>query len=252
MSDKNIIISGTVIITGGTRGIGRACVLKLSELGYDIVFTWSTLKTEAIALQNEIRLRGVHCTAIELQLENDDIEEKFLEIDNLISSPIIGLVNNAAIDGGRDNFTVKNRNDWIHIFQVNVFGLMDMSREVYKRMAISCGGKGGSIVNLTSQVATFGSNKLLAYTASKGAVNSITLSLSKEIGHEKIRVNAVSPGLIDMNQDSKVLEFHKSRVEQIPLGRLGTPSDVSELVSWLISEDSAFINGVIIPVHGGR
>jgi NAD(P)-dependent dehydrogenase (short-subunit alcohol dehydrogenase family) len=243
---------GTVIISGGTRGIGRSSVLKLSELGYDVVFTWSTLKVEAINLQDEIRARGGNCLAIELQLESDNIEEKFLEIDNLISSPIIGLVNNAAIDGGRGNFTAKNRNDWIHIFQVNVFGLMEMSREAYKRMAVSLGGKGGSIVNLTSQVATFGSNKLLAYTASKGAVNSITLSLSKEIGHEQIRVNAVSPGLIGMNQDSEVLELHKSRVEQIPLGRLGTPSDVSKLVAWLISEDSAFVNGVIIPVHGGR
>ncbi len=246
------MMSGTVIISGGTRGIGRACVLKLSELGYDIVFTWSTLKTEAISLQNEIRSRGSNCVALELHLESDNIEQKFLEIDSLISSPIIGLINNAAIDGGRGNFTDKTRNDWIHIFQVNVFGLMEMSREAFKRMAVSMGGKGGSIVNLTSQVATFGSNKLLAYTSSKGAVNSITLSLSKEIGHEQVRVNAVSPGLINMNQDSDVLEFHKSRVDQIPLGRLGTPSDVSKLAAWLISEDSKFVNGVIIPVHGGR
>jgi len=245
-------MSGTVIISGGTRGIGRACVLKLSELGYDIIFTWATLKTEAISLQNEIRSRGGNCEAIELHLERDNIEKKFLEIDSLISSPIIGLINNAAIDGGRGDFTDKTRNDWINIFEVNVFGLMEMTREVYKRMALSFGGKGGSVVNLTSQVATFGSNWLLAYSASKGAVNSLTLSLSKEIGHEQIRVNAVSPGLINMNQDAEVIAFHKSRVDQIPLGRLGTPSDVSELVAWLISEDSAFINGVIIPVHGGR
>jgi NAD(P)-dependent dehydrogenase (short-subunit alcohol dehydrogenase family) len=252
MSNKNSDIRGTIIISGGSRGIGSACVLKLSEMGYDIIFTWATLKNESINLQNEIRSRGGNCSAIELQLATDNIQEKFLEIDDLLTSPIIGLVNNAAIDGGRGDFTSKSRDDWIHIFQVNVFGLMEMSRQAYKRMAVSLGGKGGSIVNLTSQVATFGSSKLLAYTASKGAVNSITLSLSKEIGHEQIRVNAVSPGLINMNQDAEVLEFHKSRVDQIPLGRLGTPSDVSSLVSWLISEDSKFINGVIIPVHGGR
>jgi NAD(P)-dependent dehydrogenase (short-subunit alcohol dehydrogenase family) len=243
---------GTVIITGGTRGIGRSCVLKLSDLGYDVVFTWSSLKVEAMNLQKEIRSKGGNCIAVELHLESDRIDEKFLEIDDLISSPIIGLVNNAAIDGGRSDFSLQKRNDWIHIFQVNVFGLMEVSREAFKRMAVSSGGDGGAIVNLTSQVATFGSNKLLAYAASKGALNSITISLSKEIGHEQIRVNAVSPGLIDMNYNNESLEFHKSRVGQIPLGRLGTPSDVSDLVAWLISDQSKFINGAIIPVHGGR
>lgn len=243
---------GTVIISGGTRGIGRACVFKLSELGYDIVFTWSTLKAEAIVIQNEIRSRGRNCIAIELQLERDNIKEKFLEIDDLISSPIIGLVNNAAINGGRGDFSEKKRSEWIHIFQINVFSLIEMSREVFKRMAVSSGGKGGSIVNLSSQVAKFGSNKLLAYSASKGAVNSITISLSKEIGHEQVRVNAVSPGLIDMSLDSLLIESHKSKIGQIPLGRLGKPSEVSNVVAWLISEESTFINGEIIEVHGGR
>jgi NAD(P)-dependent dehydrogenase (short-subunit alcohol dehydrogenase family) len=118
-------------------------------------------------------------------------------------------------------------------------------------MAISYGGKGGSIVNLSSQVARFG-GKNIAYSASKGAVNSFTVALAKEIGHENIRVNAVSPGLIDKNLDPSIVELHKSRINQIPLGRLGTPSDVCDVVAWLISENSSFVSGTIIPVHGGR
>ena len=129
---------------------------------------------------------------------------------------------------------------------------MELSREAYKRMAISRGGKGGSIVNLSSQVATFGGSQLLAYSASKGAVNSLTLALAKEIGHENIRVNAVSPGLVDKNLDPSIVELHKSKINQIPLGRLCTPSDVSDVVVWLISDNSSFVNGAIIPVHGGR
>ena len=145
---------GTVIITGGTRGIGRSCVLKLSDLGYDVIFTWSSLKTEAISLQEEVRSKGKNCSAIKLQLEKDNIKEKFLQIDSLISSPIVALVNNAAIDGGRGEFISKSRDEWVNIFQINVFGLIEMTSEAFNRMAISLGGAGGSIVNLTSQVAS--------------------------------------------------------------------------------------------------
>jgi NAD(P)-dependent dehydrogenase (short-subunit alcohol dehydrogenase family) len=243
---------GTVLISGGARGIGEACALKLAKLGYDIAFTWSSSKNQAIAVEKKIKRMGRNCTSIELHLESDNIEEKFQEIDKKISSPLVGLVNNAAIDGGRGSFLEKKYSDWLHIFQVNVFGLMELSREAYKRMAVSKGGSGGSIVNISSQVATFGSNKLLAYSSSKGAVNSFTIALAKEIGHEQIRVNCVSPGLIDTNKDASVVELHQSRVGQIPLQRLGTPEDVSDVVAWLITSDSSFVSGTIIPVHGGR
>jgi NAD(P)-dependent dehydrogenase (short-subunit alcohol dehydrogenase family) len=251
MESKKSDFFGTVLISGGSRGIGKACAIKLAKLGYDIVFTWSSSKSQAATVKSKIKSMGRKCIAIELHLESDNIEKKFQQIDREINSPLVGLVNNAAIDGGRGGFLEK-KTDWLHVFQVNVFGLMEMSREAYKRMAVSNGGNGGSIVNLSSQVATFGSNKLLAYSASKGAVNSLTISFAKEVGHEQIRVNAVSPGLIDTNKDDSVVELHRSRVEQIPLKRLGTPSDVGDVVAWLISPDSSFVSGTIIPVHGGR
>ena len=252
MKNKSHNSKGTVLISGGCGGIGQSCAIKLAKLGYDIAFTWRSSKKEAIVLENKIKSIGRNCISIKIRLESDNVEEKFQQIDSLLSSPLIGLVNSAAIDGGRGEFTKKTRADWVHIFEINVFGLMELSREAYKRMAISRGGKGGSIVNLSSQVAIFGSSQLLAYSASKGAVNSLTLALAKEIGHENIRVNAVSPGLVDKNPDHLIDELHKSRINQIPLGRLGAPSDVSDVVAWLISENSSFVNGAIIPVHGGR
>jgi len=252
MKNRSHNSKGTVLISGGVGGIGQSCAMKLAKLGYDIAFTWRSSKKEAITLENKIKSIGRNCISIKIHLESDNVEEKFKQIDSLCSSPLVGLVNSAAIDGGRSEFTKKTRADWAHIFEINVFGLMELSREAYKRMAVSRGGKGGSIVNLSSQVATFGGSQLLAYSASKGAVNSLTLTLAKEIGHENIRVNAVSPGLVDKNPDPSIVELHKLKINQIPLGRLCTPSDVSDVVAWLISDNSSFVNGTIIPVHGGR
>jgi NAD(P)-dependent dehydrogenase (short-subunit alcohol dehydrogenase family) len=252
MKNRSHNSKGTVLISGGVGGIGQSCAIKLAKLGYDIAFTWRSSKKEATTLENKIKSIGRNCISIKIHLGSDNVEEKFKQIDSLFSSPLVGLVNSAAIDGGRSEFTKKTRADWAHIFEINVFGLMELSREAYKRMAISRGGKGGSIVNLSSQVATFGSSQLLAYSASKGAVNSLTVALAKEIGHENIRVNAVSPGLVDKNPDPSIVELHKLKINQIPLGRLCTPSDVSDVVAWLISDNSSFVNGTIIPVHGGR
>jgi len=240
---------GTVIVTGGTRNIGKASTLTIAELGYDIILTWHSSKEKARKVVQEICSKGVRVKAIQLQLENNNIKEIFKEIDDWVQTPIIGLVNNVAIDGGRAHFSEKSSKEWKDLFQVNLFSLVEMCREVYIRMAISKGGNGGSIVNLTSQVAFFGASDLTLYAASKGAVNAFTISLAKELGSDGIRVNAVSPGLINT---TKNLEQQNAKIEQIPLGRMGDPLDVAELIAWLISPKSSFISGTIIPVHGAR
>ena len=151
-------------------------------------------------------------------------------------------------------FTKKTRADWTHIFEINVFGLMELNREAYKRMAISCGGKGGSIVNLSSQVARFG-GKNIAYSASKGAVNSFTVALAKEIGHENIRVNAVSPGGIEGpiagSKEEQDETFKINYINKTPLKRMTEPLDVANAVVFLCSENSSYITGHILNVDGG-
>jgi len=241
---------GTVIVTGGTQNIGKASTLRLADLGYDIILTWNTSKNKALEVVKKISAKGVRVKAVQLQLNNNNsIKETFKKIDQWLKSPIIGLVNNVAIDGGRAHFSEKSTKDWKDLFQVNLFSLVELCKEVYLRMAISKGGNGGSIVNVSSQVAFFGGIDLAPYTASKGAVNSFTISLAKELGPEGIRVNAVSPGLINTNEN---LEQQNEKIDQIPLGRRGEPSDVAELIAWLISNRSSFISGTIIPVHGAR
>lgn len=243
---------GTAIITGGSRGIGKATSLCLAQLGYDIVLTWHSSQERAESVVSQIDQIGQRARSLQLKLETDNIEEKFREIAEWVEQPIVGLVNNAAISGSRDPFTEKSPEDLHQIFQVNVFSLLALCKAAFNCMAISQGGMGGSIVNLSSQVATFGGNQLLAYAASKGAVNALTISLAREVGHEGIRVNAVSPGLIDSFEDPLLSEKLHPKISQIPLGRLGTPEDVGELIAWLISPKSSFISGTIIPVHGAR
>jgi NAD(P)-dependent dehydrogenase (short-subunit alcohol dehydrogenase family) len=240
---------GTVIVTGGTRNIGKASTLRLADLGYDIILTWNSSKNKAAEVVKKINSKGVMAKAIQLQLDTNNIKETFKEIDQWLPSPIVGLVNNVGIDGGRAHFSKKSTKDWKDLFQVNLFSLVEICKEVYKRMAISKGGNGGSIVNVSSQVALFGGINLTPYSASKGAVNSFTISLAKELGPEGIRVNAVSPGLINNTEN---LEKQNEKIDQIPLGRRGEPSDVAELIAWLISNRSSFISGTIIPVHGAR
>ena len=240
---------GTVIVTGGTRNIGKASTLRLADLGYDIILTWNSSKNKAAEVVKKINSKGVMAKAIQLQLDTSNIKETFKKIDQCRPSPIVGLVNNVGIDGGRDHFSKKSTKDWKDLFQVNLFSLVEMCREVYLRMAISKRGNGGSIVNLTSQVALFGGINLTPYAASKGAVNAFTLSLAKELGPDGIRVNAVSPGLINTTE---TLDQQNVKIDQIPLGRMGDPLDVAELIAWLISTKSSFISGTIIPVHGAR
>ena len=243
---------GTVIITGGSRGIGKASALRIAELGFDIVLTWHSSREKAEMVSQEIRSKGLSAKAIKLQLEVDDIEEKFGEIDDWVQSPIVGLVNNVAIDGGRTHFSEKTSKEWKDLFQVNLFALVEMCREVYKRMSIPQGGNGGSIVNISSQVSIFGGNQLAAYASSKGAVNALTISLAQELGPDGIRVNAVSPGIINTNETLAKNQQLESKIVQIPLGRLGTALDVAELIAWLISSKSSFVSGTIIPIHGAR
>ena len=245
-------IYGTVLVTGGSRGIGKATAMRLAQWGYDVILTWHSSNKKASAVVEEIKNQGGVAQTIQLRLEEDNLQRKFDDIDNLLHSPIVGLVNNAAISGGRSSFSQKSALDWEKVFQINVFGLVTLCKEAFKRMAISEGGCGGSIVNLSSQVANFGGHQLLAYAASKGAVNAITVALAKEVGSQGIRVNAVSPGIIDSHENADQSKLLEAKIDQIPLGRLGTPCDVAELITWLISPLSSFVSGTVIPVHGGR
>lgn len=243
---------GTVIVTGGSRGIGRATAMLLAGLGYHVALTFCNDRAAAESTADTIQSAGGRATPLRLRMPEDDVTDWFRQVDAFVESQLVGLVNNAACVPTRHHLIEADLDDWRLALDVNVLGLASLCREAIVRMAVSRGGAGGSIVNVSSQVASFGSPGLAGYAASKGAVNAFSLSLARECGPDGIRVNVVSPGLIVDADNARGNDHQRSQVAQIPLGRLGNPTDVGELIAWLISPKAAFVTGTIIPVHGGR
>jgi len=243
---------GSVVVTGGSRGIGKATATVLARAGYRVVLTYRDEEARAEAVAARIRAAGGRAGVVRLRLPEDDVAAWFRSVDQVLEEPLVGLVNNAAHMPPRRRLVDADPVDWRLAFEVNVLGVAGLCREAVVRMARSRGGAGGSIVNVSSQVAAFGGADLAGYAASKGAVNALTLSLARECGPEGIRVNAVSPGLIVAEDGGQGDERQRAQVVQIPLGRLGEPADVGEVIAWLVSPRAAFVTGTIIPVHGGR
>lgn len=243
---------GTVIVTGGGRGVGRATALRLAQDGYDVIVTYYSSEREAHDVARNARDLGVQSAAIQLHLDGGDLSAWFAQIDSAIASPLIGLVNNAVAPQERKPFRALVREDWMKAFQVNVLGCMELIRLSAARMARSTGGFGGSIVNLSSQIARFGAADLVPYATSKGAIESSTVSLARALGPEGIRLNVVSPGPIASDNATQLTDRETSFLEQIPLRRLCSARDVADAIAWLISPQSDFVTGTILPVHGGR
>jgi len=247
--------NGTILVTGGSRGIGAACVKLLARDGYDVVINYAHSSAVAEALAGEIAAMGRSCIAIKADVGSEsEVIAMFQEIDHAMP-PLAGLVNNAGIlfekallrefDADRINETLR----------VNVTGSFLCAREAVRRMSTAHGGKGGVIVNLSSAAARIGSpNEFIDYAASKGAIDAMTLGLSKEVAGEGIRVNAVRPGLIHTGIHAS--SGQPDRVErlqaQVPMGRGGTAEEVAESIVWLLSPAASYVTGVLLDVTGGR
>jgi len=175
------------------------------------------------------------------------IDEKFGRLD--------ALVNNAGVITPISSFVDMPPSRIRDVFNVNVVGTFICSQEAVKRMSLSSGGKGGSIVNLSSAAARIGSpNEFIDYAATKGSIDTLTLGLSKEVAAQGIRVNAVRPGLIitDMHADAGDKDRPEKLKSFIPMQRAGTASEVANSIVWLISDDSSYVNGALLDVAGGR
>jgi NAD(P)-dependent dehydrogenase (short-subunit alcohol dehydrogenase family) len=247
-------VMDTLIITGASRGIGAAVAL-LSAKQYSIVVNYSRDEAGASDVVRQITSGGGRAVAIcaDVSVEQDVL--RLFEQAEKQLGPVRALVNNAGITGGLSRVETLTSETLARVFAVNVMGTILCSREAVRRMSTRNGGKGGAIVNITSQAAEIGgAGEWVHYAASKGAVNSFTVGLAREVATEGIRVNAVSPGLIST-------ELHAAagapdRVERmaptIPMKRPGTAEEVAEGVVWLLSDAAAYVTGVILPISGGR
>ncbi len=243
------------IVTGASRGIGRATALLLAKNNYKVCVNYQANQSAAQELVNEIRQLGGEAIAIAADVANEaQIIKMFEQVDQKLGK-VTALVNNAGIILPKASLLELSTARLNQIFQTNVIGTILCSREAVKRMSTHLGGKGGAIVNLSSRAAILGSpNEYIDYAASKGAIETLTTGLALEVASAGIRVNAVRPGLI--YTDIHAAAGEPGRVDRvkanIPMQRGGTPEEVAEAIYWLISDKSSFTTGTFIDISGGR
>ncbi len=247
--------SNAIIITGASRGIGAATAQLAAAQGFSAAVNYKSGRSEALEVVRSIRERGGKAVAIQADVAKEqDILRLFAEAERELGA-IRGLVNNAAVTGGFARVEAVSSQALEHLFAVNVTGAILCAREAVKRMSTRHGGQGGAIVNISSLAARTGSpGEWVHYAASKGAIDTFTLGLAREVANEGIRVNAVAPGLVETgihaaNGEPGRLERLKST---IPMGRPGRPEEVAEAVVWLLSPATSYVTGSILEVGGGR
>ena len=233
----------TVLITGGTRGIGREMVKKFSEAGYAVAFTYRTSDGAAEELS---RLTGAVAIKADSRCE-DEVVAAVKEVREKLGNVNI-LINNAAVSAF-SLFTDITAEAWRDMFATNVDGAFLYSREVLRGMI---NDKWGRIINISSMWGLVGSSCEVHYSATKAAIIGMTKALAKEVGPSGITVNAIAPGLIDTDMNSALSEEDvRQVVESTPLMRIGTTSDVAEAALFLAGDAASFITGEVLNVSGG-
>ncbi|MDP4004105.1 SDR family oxidoreductase [Methylobacterium sp. NEAU K] len=246
--------SKVAIVTGGSRGIGRAVSLLLAERGYAVCLSYVSDGAAAQAVVDAITATGGQALAVRSDVASEaDVIALFEAADRL--GPLAALVNNAGVVDVKSDVADMSAARLQRMMNTNVVGSFLCAREAVRRMSTKRGGAGGAIVNLSSVAARLGGpGQFVDYAASKGAIDSLTIGLAREVAGEGIRVNAVAPGII-------ATEIHASGGEPdrvarlgpgVPMGRAGTAEEVAAPIVWLLSDEASYTTGAILDIGGGR
>jgi NAD(P)-dependent dehydrogenase (short-subunit alcohol dehydrogenase family) len=246
---------GTLVVTGASRGIGAAIAKLASERGFSVAVNFLTGEPEARAIADQIIAAGGRACAIQADVAREEDVVRLFETAERELGPIKALVNNAAITGGFARVDSVSARTLTQVMAVNVTGAILCAREAVRRMSTRHGGTGGVIVNISSRAAKTGSaGEWVHYAASKGAIDSFTIGLAREVATEGIRVNAVAPGLIDtgLHAANGAPDRLERLAATIPMHRPGTPLEVAEGVLWLLSPAASYTTAAILEIGGGR
>jgi NAD(P)-dependent dehydrogenase (short-subunit alcohol dehydrogenase family) len=246
---------GVMVVTGGGRGIGAATARLAAARGYAVCVNYRSNRAAAEAVVDEVAAAGGRAIAVEGDVARESDVVRLFDTAAQALGPATVLVNNAGILERQVRLDEMEAERFERVFAINVIGAMLCAREAVRRMSTRHGGRGGSIVNVSSMASRLGSpGEYIDYAASKGAIDTLTIGLAKEVAGEGIRVNAVRPGVI-------YTEIHASggepgRVDRVksavPMQRGGQPEEVARAILWLASDESSYSTGTFIDVSGGR
>lgn len=248
-------MSKAIVITGGSRGIGAAAAVVAGRRGWSVAFNYVRNEAAAASTAAAVEAAGGKALAVKGDVASEaDVIALF---DQAVEAfgPIDGVVNNAGIIAPAMAFADMSLERFRTMIDTNVLGAFLVAREAARRMAKSRGGRGGSIVNLSSAAAKLGApGEFVDYAGTKGSMGPLTIGLAKELGPDGIRVNGIMPGLIttDIHADGGSPDRAERMGVNTPLGRAGTAEEVAQAIVWLLSDDASYVSGDIVEVTGGR
>jgi NAD(P)-dependent dehydrogenase (short-subunit alcohol dehydrogenase family) len=253
-------MSKTLLITGGSRGIGAAVARLAALRGHDVAINYTRDAAAAEAVAADVRAAGRRALVIQADVGDEAaVRAMFGRIDEAWGAGAVnalgGLVNNAGIVDVPSRVDEMSAARIERMFRINVFGSMWCAREAVRRMSTRHGHAGGSIVNLSSAAARLGSpGQYVDYAASKGAIDAFTLGLAREVAAEGIRVNAVRPGIIetDIHASGGQPERARQLAPSVPMQRAGSAEEVAAAIVWLLSDEASYTTGAVLDVTGGR
>jgi len=247
---KNVLI-----VTGGSRGIGAATAIQAANEGYAVCINYIDNKKSAEKVADKIMRINGECTIVQADVSIEaEVIRLFKTVEQRLG-PVTALVNNVGILKEKMKLADMSSDRIKKVLITNVMSSFLCSREAVRRMTFSMGGKGGGIVNVSSAASRLGSaNEYIDYAASKGAIDSLTIGLSKEVADDGVRVNAVRPGCIytDIHADGGEPERVKRIEEFLPMRRGGQPEEVAKAIMWLLSDKASYVTGSFIDLAGGN